>query len=122
MKAVPTITVDMDKACSECGKEGACGNGLCMECAAKRIGGPVDIRLISKGMEDIREFLFSHMRQIGEAYLNSEDCLNISMGLKIMPTKDGRYQVETKVDFVLDRVKVKTTIKIDPKQRELKLK
>ena len=36
---VPTISVDMDAECAECGKPGRCGNGLCMSCTTKAISG-----------------------------------------------------------------------------------
>lgn len=32
-----TITISMDKRCAECGKGGACDNGLCMTCTAKSL-------------------------------------------------------------------------------------
>ena len=28
------ITIDLNKPCAECGKAGACGNGLCLTCTA----------------------------------------------------------------------------------------
>ncbi len=37
MGTVPTITIDMDKKCAECGKGGAVGNGLCLSCTTKAI-------------------------------------------------------------------------------------
>jgi uncharacterized protein (UPF0335 family) len=36
---IPTITVDMDKLCAECGQGGAVDNGLCMACTTKAIAG-----------------------------------------------------------------------------------
>lgn len=45
-KDTPTITIDMDKACRECGQMGAAAeNGLCLECTA----GEVERRLARKG-------------------------------------------------------------------------
>lgn len=38
-EGVPTIHVDMDAKCAECGKSGRCGNGLCMDCTTKAISG-----------------------------------------------------------------------------------
>ncbi|MFH1953144.1 MAG: hypothetical protein ABIL06_16190 [Pseudomonadota bacterium] len=37
MKETPTIEINMDKACLDCGKMGACQNGLCLSCITKRI-------------------------------------------------------------------------------------
>ena len=34
-----TIHIDMNRACSECGKKGATQNGLCLTCIRKRIPG-----------------------------------------------------------------------------------
>lgn len=39
MGNVPTITIDMDKKCKECGHGGATPSGFCMGCVAKAIGG-----------------------------------------------------------------------------------
>lgn len=33
-----TITIDMDKKCAECGKDGAQPNQLCMRCTTKAMG------------------------------------------------------------------------------------
>jgi hypothetical protein len=33
----PIINIDLDKACSECGKEGPTADGLCLKCMTKRI-------------------------------------------------------------------------------------
>jgi uncharacterized OB-fold protein len=35
----PTITIDIDKKCAECGKAGATGSGICLPCATKAIVG-----------------------------------------------------------------------------------
>ena len=37
----PTITINMDKKCSECGKPGASDSGICLSCATKAITGRV---------------------------------------------------------------------------------
>ena len=39
MVDIPTITVDLNKKCAECGNGGAVGNGLCMSCNTKAIKG-----------------------------------------------------------------------------------
>jgi len=33
-----TITINMDKKCIRCGKNGAPDNGICMKCLSKAIG------------------------------------------------------------------------------------
>ena len=35
---IPTITINMDKPCAECGRKGAAPSGLCMSCTTKAIG------------------------------------------------------------------------------------
>jgi len=37
--AIPTVTIDMDKKCVECGKPGAAGSGICLGCSLKAIQG-----------------------------------------------------------------------------------
>lgn len=38
MSEAVTVTIDMDKRCAECGKNGATGSGLCLRCATKAMG------------------------------------------------------------------------------------
>lgn len=38
-KMVPTITINMDKKCAECGKGGAAESGICLSCTSKAITG-----------------------------------------------------------------------------------
>lgn len=39
MQTIPTITVNMDKKCAECGKGGAVDSGICLACTTKAIQG-----------------------------------------------------------------------------------
>jgi hypothetical protein len=39
MADLPTITINMDAKCDECGKGGRSGNGLCLSCTTKAIQG-----------------------------------------------------------------------------------
>lgn len=36
---IPTVTIDLDKKCAECGKGGAVASGICLECTTKAIQG-----------------------------------------------------------------------------------
>lgn len=38
MSNIPTITINMDKKCAECGKGGAADNGICLKCTTKAMG------------------------------------------------------------------------------------
>jgi len=58
-----TITIDMDKACAECGNGGAADNGLCLKCTGRafrdapmksRIGRAVQKRIRSTKSEGRR--------------------------------------------------------------------
>jgi hypothetical protein len=37
--AIPTVTINLDKKCAECGKGGAAENGICLHCTNKAIQG-----------------------------------------------------------------------------------
>lgn len=37
--SIPTITIDMDKKCAECGRGGAVESGVCLKCTGKAIAG-----------------------------------------------------------------------------------
>jgi hypothetical protein len=36
--SIPTVKIDTDKECSNCGEKGATDSGLCLKCIAARIG------------------------------------------------------------------------------------
>ena len=57
-----TINIDMDRLCPECGKGGACDNGICLSCTANAID--PDYRMRSKAGKAVqRRFIESHRRE-----------------------------------------------------------
>jgi hypothetical protein len=36
---IPTFTIDLDKKCAECRKEGAAPSGICLACTVKAVSG-----------------------------------------------------------------------------------
>lgn len=79
-------------------------------------------RCIFSGLHDIVEFLRTQSLQIQDAYLNTEDCLTISIKIKVNPAKEvGQYQIKSDVGFTTGQVKFKKVRAIVPDQRELKL-
>lgn len=56
---VPTLTIDTDKACEECGKEGVCPTGLCLTCSTDHVRNgylsvPADDHFVGEFMRDDR--------------------------------------------------------------------
>jgi hypothetical protein len=46
--AIPSIEINMDKACVRCGRKGATPGGLCLSCIANSIceGGDMEVKVI----------------------------------------------------------------------------
>ena len=79
-------------------------------------------RCIFSGLHDIVEFLQTQSLQIQDAYLNMEDCLTISIGIRVSPAKEaGQYQIKSDVKSATGQVKFKKVRAMVPGQRELKL-
>ena len=79
-------------------------------------------RCIFNGLHDIMEFLQTQSLQLQDAYFNMEDCLTISIGIKVSPAKEvGQYRIKSDVKFATGQVKFKKVRAIVPGQRELKL-
>lgn len=71
----PTITINMDVPCAECGKGGATANGRCLECLTKEIlGGPKrDIKKIKvDGNTGFLELAFTERVKMGDAITEND--------------------------------------------------
>ena len=55
---IPTIEIDMDKKCSDCGKGGACQNGLCLSCVSKRITAKYAMKKVETFVDEDQGNLF----------------------------------------------------------------
>lgn len=49
---IPTLTINMDKKCAECGKMGASGSGICISCVAKAMEGKPMKSKVGKAVQD----------------------------------------------------------------------
>ena len=52
MSKIPTIEINMDKKCDECGRDGACQNGLCLKCGFKKLNEKIKDKVKSIVRED----------------------------------------------------------------------
>ena len=50
--AIPTLTIDFDVPCKECGKGGATPCGLCLACATKAMSGKPMKSATGKAMQE----------------------------------------------------------------------
>ena len=124
MPKTTTVKIDMGEKCGECGKEGACQNGLCLKCTGEALLEKMTgiERCVLKGWKEIGLFLRTQSLPLRAAYDNLEECLTVSMTIKVIPAKErGQYGVGTTVSFVTDKVNWKKTTTVSPNQRELGL-
>jgi hypothetical protein len=84
---IPTLTVDLDKKCSQCNKPGSCQNGLCMDCITKAITLPAKSMMLNQ-----RNF------EIAKLASKDEDASDAVRGILVSPDKtvvtDGRILLE----------------------------
>ena len=55
----PTITIDMDKRCAECGQAGAAPSGLCLRCAIRTLSDAPMRSLVGKAVQQRFSILLS---------------------------------------------------------------
>ncbi len=87
--SIPTITVDMNKKCDDCGKAGACQSGLCLKCVAKRIKrSPMKTRKLTE--QEI------HQRncELAENVCKREECLSRKADFLATTNKEIKYYSE----------------------------
>jgi hypothetical protein len=119
----PTITVDMDKECTECGKAGAGKNGMCLHCTLKKAlpgtaimaDSNLVIKSIAVSEREINGLLREHavmiFRSLGSGYNYHCESIragtvseskkfeySVSLGLKLIPF-DGDMKVRATIAY-----------------------
>ena len=75
---------------------------------------------ISKAVENLHQLLTTHSVAIGQAYINCENELSVSLGVKFQPSKGaGDVDMISSISFTESKIKdsIKTTL--DPNQKPL---
>lgn len=135
MNEIPTIEINMDRPCIQCGKPGACkrrdgSDGICLECAAKIATGITTIfkgkvkkmdindKMLKQAEAEISNLLDKHIEHINKAYLDTENELTISLGLKFGSGKGaGEIKMTTSITFVESKIKESNTVTFDINQK-----
>jgi len=109
MKETPTITIDMDKKCTDCGEKGVIGRGLCLKCGTalfkKQLkGGTMKIgdKTIKASIDILQSLLWEKQGDMDRAFIVAEGALSVDLKLKISPG-DGVNEVEGKISFVVEK-------------------
>lgn len=125
MKATPTIEINLDIPCPECGKMGATqgGKGRCLECAKKAIERrwAMQIGNVTKKevLRTIEGLLDDYTEDLNEAYLKKgEDPLAISIAVKLS-AGDGATDIETTMSFTKEKIKDKANGRANESQQGL---
>lgn len=74
--------------------------------------------VIEQSIAGIKGILQDHQKDIEQAYLNEENSLTVSIGLKYYQEKNG-IRIETGMNLVKERLKIKTSIVVDDNQLPL---
>ena len=128
MREIPKIEINTDRPCIQCGKPGAVkrhdgSDGVCLECAAENIGREnmdISIKMLKQAGVEISNLLDKHIKQINTAYLDTDNELTISLGLKFGPGKNtGETKMTTSINFIESKIKESNTITFDDKQKQL---
>jgi hypothetical protein len=78
----------------------------------------IGIEVIDQTQKMIKGLLSDYVRELDEAYLNTEKELTVSITIKYAPDKDG-IRLSTGIAFTKERVKNTITVVFDPKQTSL---
>ena len=104
--SIPTLTINMDKKCPQCGHKGVCGNGLCMECGMKKYERKQAMKIgdktIKACIDIVQSMLWEKQNDIDRAYIKAEGPVSVDLKLKISPG-DGVNEVEGKISFVVEK-------------------
>lgn len=124
---IPTITINEDVKCKQCGKPGACKAndgeyGLCMGCVAKNLE-RIDMKKTNELVEaEVKETINAEWRRIVEAYRKSGYELGVSIKISLSGTSEVCEIVTGLEYYPLPKVKIKNEpVTADEKQRSLPL-
>ena len=125
---IPTITINQDIKCKQCGKPGACKRpdgeyGICLECVTKNIGGYLMEKTHEMVKAEVDNLLETEWQKIVHAYRNS--CYEIGVSVKISLAGNAeKVQIITGLEYYpLPKTKVKNDpVVVDEKQISLPLK
>jgi len=125
---IPTITINQDEKCKQCGKPGACKRpdgeyGICLECVNKNFE-----RIKSMEMKKTHEMVDAEVRNLVEtewhkivsAYRNS--CYEVGVSIKVNLAGNAEVvEIVTGIEYYpLPKTKVKNDpVTVDEKQMEL---
>ena len=126
---VNTISIDMDKACIECGQMGATEGGRCLQCVTDSIkgqfpagSGKLTASALTKALSDIQNHVCVHANQIHRAYLMSEDSkVSIGLTMELSSKRPGRIDIKTAITFIESKVKDSSESFVLEGQEEMKL-
>jgi hypothetical protein len=73
--------------------------------------------IIDKSVDMIRGHLETYGAEIGEAFSENDEILDIGLKVRYSFNK-GKFKIQTDINFVSDRIKDKSILWYDPDQRE----
>ena len=104
MKAEIHIT---NNPCTQCGKEGATQNGLCLTCITKNLEMLHELigKSVESGKSQVSNLLDNHITDIEMAYMKSCEDLSISFSMKFSKSeKSNTIDVKTKIRFISETI------------------
>lgn len=128
MIQIPTITIDQDENCKQCGKPGACKRpngeyGICLECVNKNLEGYLMKKTHEMVKAEVKNLLETEWHKIVNAYRNS--CYELGVSIKISLAGNMEVvEIVTALEYYpLPKTKIKNDpVTVDEKQISLPLK
>jgi len=74
--------------------------------------------IIDKTAEMVRGNLADYQAEISEAYSKHDEILEIKLSARFSFNK-GKFKIQTKINFVTDRIKDDSVVWYDPDQRKM---
>jgi hypothetical protein len=74
--------------------------------------------IIDKTAEMVRGNLADYREEISEAYSKHDEILEIKLSARYSFNK-GKFKIQTKINFVTDRIKDDSVVWYDPEQRQM---
>jgi len=109
MKNIPTINIDMDKKCEKCGAGGACQNGLCMKCNARRLTEQnmpiVGERTLAEIVKQVSGLFELYEPAIDRAIKKNGNQLDVSFTAKLQSYANNQVVIQTGISFTAEKIK-----------------
>ena len=119
---VPTLEIDMYKACLNCHEMGATESGQCIKCitASLKTDKVIGYLTLQKAKAELCAMIDEYHDEIDKAYIKADGDLTVALGLKMAGTRmAGEVELTVSINFVESRIKHAVKLTINEKQMKI---